>query len=61
MLKNTNGPPSSPTQQHTIYALFRVFNLGTDATGLRIYLDPEEQRRTGRLRFMADKYSVILG
>ncbi len=60
MLSNTNGPPSIPYQQHTIYALFRVFNLGTSATSVRIYLDPEEKRRTGELKFMtADKYSVV--
>ncbi len=50
MIQTTNGPSGS-SNQHEVYAVFRVFNLGTESTGLRIYLDPEEQRRTGKLRF----------
>jgi hypothetical protein len=57
----TNGPSGSENQQ-AVYAIFRVFNLGTAATGLRIYVDPEEQRRTGNLRFSTEgKYTVVPG
>jgi hypothetical protein len=44
-----------------IYALFRVFNLGQQNMGLKIYIDPEEQRRLGILRFAADQYVVTPG
>jgi hypothetical protein len=61
MLKTTNGPSGSDNQQE-IYAIFRVFNLGTQSTGLKIYIDPEQQRRTGKLKFTTtDKYAVIPG
>ena len=61
MLRTTNGPSGSENQ-HEVYAVFRVFNLGTVATGLRIYVDPEEQRRTGKLRFTTtENYTVVPG
>jgi len=60
MLKATNGPSGSDNQGE-IYAIFRVFNLGTESTGLRIYIDPEQQRRAGKLKFMTDQFRVIPG
>lgn len=60
MLRSTNGP-SGNENQDVVYAIFRVFNLGTGATGLKIYVDPEQQRRTGKLKFIADRYTVVPG
>ena len=61
MARTTNGPAGS-TNQHEVYAVFRVFNLGTELTGLKIYLDPEEQRKTGNLIFGTDApYAVVPG
>ena len=51
MRMTTNGPSGSENQ-HEIYAIFRVFNLGMETTGLRIYVDPHEQWRTGKLDFV---------
>lgn len=50
MMMTTNGPSGSENQDK-IYAIFRVFRLGMETTGLRIYVDPYEQRRTGKLDF----------
>ncbi len=63
MLRTTNGPCGSINQDE-VYAVFRVFNLGTESTGLRIYLDPGEQRRMRKLRFRRSeksKCSVVPG
>lgn len=61
MLRTTNGP-SGGDNQHEVYVIFRVFNLGAESTGLAIYVDPEEQRRTGKLKFMTTgQYTVIPG
>ena len=61
MIRSTNGPSGADNQQE-VYVIFRVFNLGMETTGLRIYVDPHEQRRTGRLNFMTNAtYTVTPG
>lgn len=61
MLRSTNGP-SGGDNQHEVYVIFRVFNLGAESTGLAIYVDPQEQRRTGKLEFTTtEKYTVVPG
>ncbi|KAL1863985.1 hypothetical protein Daus18300_007950 [Diaporthe australafricana] len=44
-----------------IYVIFRVYNLGCDGMGLKIYLDPESLRLSGELSFTADTWSVVPG
>lgn len=58
-MKRTSNGPLGDSNQSEIYAVFRVFNLGKDSIGLRIYIDPEEQRRAGKLKFTADKWVVV--
>jgi hypothetical protein len=58
MESTTNGPQGNENQS-TVYALFRVFGLGRSSMGLKIYIDPVEQRRLGKLAFTSEKYSVI--
>ena len=41
-----------------IYVIFRVYNLGRDDMGVRIYLDPEALRLSGQLRFVAENWLV---
>ncbi|KAI0136379.1 ino80 chromatin remodeling complex protein [Xylariales sp. AK1849] len=43
----------------TIYVIFRVYNLGQDNMGVRIYLDPETLRLSEQLRFTAETWSVV--
>jgi len=58
MEKTTNGPQGDQNQT-AIYALFRVFRLGKGSMGLKIYIDPAEQRRVGKLAFTSEKYAVF--
>ena len=51
--------PSRNKNQSAVYALFRVFGLGRSPMGLKIYIDPAEQKRLGKLAFTSEKYSVI--
>lgn len=57
MQKYTFGHPN-PQEVNTIYVVFRVYNLGKDNMGLRIYVDPDALRRQDVLRFTAESYSV---
>ncbi len=49
----------SPDNDHTIYAIFRVYSLGRDGMGLRVYLDPETLRVSGQLEFTSETWSVV--
>jgi hypothetical protein len=57
MVETSNGLEGDQDQS-TIYALFRVFNLGRSSMGPKIYIDPAEQKRFGKLIFTAEKYAV---
>lgn len=58
MESTTNGPHGNENQS-VVYALFRVFGLGRSSMGLKIYIDPAEQRRVGKLAFTSEKDSVV--
>lgn len=58
MERTTNGPRGDQNQT-AVYALFRVFNLGRSSMGLKIYIDPAEQRRARKLTFTSEKYAVV--
>lgn len=47
--------------KHSIYVIFRVFNLGRDDIGLKVYLDPESLRLSRQLKFTAFVWSVVPG
>ncbi|RWA07221.1 hypothetical protein EKO27_g7884 [Xylaria grammica] len=42
-----------------IYAIFRVYYLGQENMGLKVYIDPEALRLSGQLEFAADTWSVV--
>jgi hypothetical protein len=46
---------------HTIYVIFRVYNLGRDNMGLKIYLDPATLSDSGALQFTAEGWSAVPG
>jgi hypothetical protein len=58
MQRTTNGVFGNENQSE-VYAIFRVSNLGNDEMGVRIYVDPETKRKTHKLTFAVEKYSVI--
>jgi hypothetical protein len=41
-----------------IYVIFRVYYLGKEGMGLKIYVDPEGLRQEQRLIFSPESYSV---
>ena len=44
-----------------IYIIMRVFNLGKDNVGLKLYVDPSTMEREGTLKFEPDHYIVTPG
>ena len=49
-------PHVSPTQ---IYVICRVFNLGEEDMGMRIYVDPWNMKQNEELKFTETNYSVV--
>ncbi|KAK4695759.1 hypothetical protein P7C71_g2041, partial [Lecanoromycetidae sp. Uapishka_2] len=49
----------SPNRQSTeVYIILRVFNLGQENMGMRLYVDPANLERNGELIFEAESYTV---
>ncbi|KAK3315550.1 hypothetical protein B0H66DRAFT_628718 [Apodospora peruviana] len=46
------------SEENSIYIIFRVFNIYWQSIDARLYVDPIELEREGRLEFSADRYSV---
>ncbi|KAH8817103.1 hypothetical protein F5884DRAFT_243479 [Xylogone sp. PMI_703] len=44
-----------------VYMVMRVFNLGKDSMGVRIYVDLNILRQNGGLEFTAEKWSIVPG
>lgn len=51
--------PTKPATE--IYIILRVFNLGQDNIGMRLYVDPATMKRNGQLKFDAASYIVTPG
>lgn len=45
----------------SIYAIFRVFNMTKGSLGVKVYVDPDQMRRDGELKFEVDKWTVVPG
>ncbi|OIW34078.1 hypothetical protein CONLIGDRAFT_667268 [Coniochaeta ligniaria NRRL 30616] len=43
---------------NTVYIIFRVFQLYSNAIGMRLYVNPPELERQGKLEFSAEKFTV---
>lgn len=50
---------SSPGNE--IYVVFRVYNLGKNGMGVKLYVDPESLRQSNELVFTPESYSVRPG
>jgi len=46
------------TTENSVYLIFRVFSMTSDAVGARIYADPDRMRREGQLKFTANRWAV---
>ncbi|KAK2034152.1 hypothetical protein LX32DRAFT_722382 [Colletotrichum zoysiae] len=45
----------------TLYVIFRVYNVGQENIGVKVYVDPETLRLAGRLQFTGETWSVVPG
>ncbi|KJK63796.1 hypothetical protein P875_00064712 [Aspergillus parasiticus SU-1] len=52
---------SESSELDAIYIIFRVFNIGTDSVGMKVYVDPERMRRRRHLVFTAETWSIVPG
>ncbi|KAE8338025.1 hypothetical protein BDV24DRAFT_177138 [Aspergillus arachidicola] len=52
---------SESSDLDAIYIIFRVFNIGTDSVGMKVYVDPERMRRRRHLVFTAETWSIVPG
>ncbi len=57
-MKDHSNGMSGRENQEAIYVIFRVYDLGQDRMGLKIYMDPETLRSKGFLSFREDTWSV---
>ena len=55
-LSQNHTKSSAPFDQ--VYVIFRVYNLGLDSVGVRVFVDPENMRERGELSFTAENWSV---
>ncbi|KAK2051105.1 hypothetical protein LY76DRAFT_529200, partial [Colletotrichum caudatum] len=46
---------------NTLHVVFRVYNLGQENIGVKVYVDPETLRLAGRLTFTGETWSVVPG
>ncbi|RFU29542.1 hypothetical protein B7463_g6794, partial [Scytalidium lignicola] len=60
-MKDWSNGKRGNKNQNVIYMILRVFNLGKESIGVRIYVDPDALRHNGQLKFTADKWSVVPG
>jgi hypothetical protein len=54
----SGGGTLLPHQEKKVYALFRVYGLESGRLGVKIYIDPENARKGGKLEFEADGWTV---
>jgi hypothetical protein len=44
-----------------VYIVFRVFNLGQESIGMRLYVDPDVMRARRELLFTAESWTIVPG
>jgi hypothetical protein len=61
-MRGPNPPPprfgSVSAAKKKVYIIIRVYNLGQENMGVRLYVDPEALRQSGELMFTAESYTV---
>lgn len=50
-----------PNNQASVYVIFRVYNLGRDAVGMKVYVNPGQMQARGALVFVTETWSVVPG
>ncbi|KAI9372834.1 hypothetical protein BJX61DRAFT_542344 [Aspergillus egyptiacus] len=57
-MQNPSGGAAGGRPLECVYVVFRVFNLGRDSVGVKVYVDPESMRERRELLFTAETWSV---
>ncbi|GFF32149.1 conserved hypothetical protein [Aspergillus udagawae] len=52
---------TGPDNQLSVYVIFRVYNLGRDSVGMKVYVNPGLMEMSGELVFMTETWSVVPG
>ncbi|GFF57726.1 hypothetical protein IFM61392_07789 [Aspergillus lentulus] len=52
---------TDPDNQASVYVIFRVYNLGRDSVGMKVYVNPGLMEARGELVFMTETWSVVPG
>ncbi|KKZ64488.1 hypothetical protein EMCG_09530 [[Emmonsia] crescens] len=60
-MQNTSHGESSSEDLDSIYVILRVFNVGQDSAGMKVYVDPDFMRERRELSFPAETWSVVPG
>ena len=60
MQEKSNGE-SGLDHPDCIYVVFRVFNLGQEPIGMRLYVDPDVIRARRELLFTAESWTIVPG
>ncbi|KAL2822753.1 hypothetical protein BDW59DRAFT_173698 [Aspergillus cavernicola] len=47
--------------QHSVYVIFRIFNVGQANMGMKVYVDPNLMRERRELSFTAETWSIVPG
>lgn len=60
-MQNTSHGESGSEDLDSIYVILRVFNVGQDSAGMKVYVDPDFMRERRELSFTAETWSVVPG
>ncbi|KAF4212811.1 hypothetical protein CNMCM5878_000675 [Aspergillus fumigatiaffinis] len=52
---------TDPDNQASVYVIFRVYNLGRDSVGMKVYVNPGLMEARGELVFTTETWSVVPG
>ena len=58
-METTSLPEHDIADVDAVYLIARVFNLGLAGMGLKLYMDPANLRRKGKVVFRTDQYEVF--
>ncbi|CAM1500468.1 Fc.00g096300.m01.CDS01 [Cosmosporella sp. VM-42] len=60
-MKQFSDATKSPMKSPTVYVIFRVFNIDSASSEVKVYVNPEEMRKDGTLVFTEEAWSVTPG
>ena len=58
MKQHSHSRPGYAEDIKAVYVILRVFNLGKESMGVKVFVDPESMRLAGELDFEAETWRV---